>query len=319
MSHLKGSGIQIWKEADMSLILESVAWQDPTLVVGSQAIGALITVVAIHYQKRYNRLHRSVYGLSYDTQWFQFIYHVLCVYCSLNYMFNPTVRGQLQRRYPLFYGNNVNEGNDNNTYTGRIPISWFIMIFNLLLACNFWTLIRQLRKYGHTKHIHQGVSALARFIIIFFVSILGIVSMWFAYWFGIHRGKDSGLLGIFLLDHVNYMWVISQIFHIWSFWPQICINWMGKCCQGLSSRFVILSLLSSLIKLFGITILNKYNYQITYYQWPFNLDGKLVIITEFFALLGLLVQAQYFYPSNKPYLPRQTEKSLVYNHAYSIV
>ncbi|CAL9735483.1 hypothetical protein MOSE0_H07096 [Monosporozyma servazzii] len=299
----------------MSLEMVPVTWQDPTVVVGSQVVAAIITMTAIQYQKRYNRLHRSIYGLSYDTQWFQFVYHVLSVYCSLNYMFNPIVKGQLQRRYPLFYGGYT----DNSTYTERIPISWVMVVCDILMAVNIWTLIRQLREYGYTKHIHQGVSTLAKLIIIFFVLILGIVSLWFAYWFGIHQRKDSGLLGIFLLDHVNYMWMLLQILHIWSFWPQICINWEGKCCQGLSSKFVILSIISSLIKLVGIMVLKRCDDQISYYHWPFNLEGKIVIIMEYCALFGLLLQAQYFYPSNKPYLPRQTEKRLSYNHAYSFV
>lgn len=285
-----------------------------TLVVGSQIVGQFITVLALHYQKRYNRLHRSIYGLSYDTQWFQLLQHIISVYCSLNYRFNPIVRGQLQRRYPHLYADPTTNQPSN------IPISWSMFIFDLLLSWNLFSLIRQLRRYGYTRHIHQGISSLATFIILTFIVVFGITTLWFAYWFGIHQNKDSGLLGIFWLDHINYLWLMSQVFHVWSFWPQLCINWMGKCCQGLSSRFVILSLLSSIIKFIGVTILNqKYDNTTGYYFWPFNLDGKYIIICELLSISLILLQAQYFYPNNKPYLPRQFEKILPYNHSYSIV
>ena len=305
----------------MSTELDTVPWNKPVLAIGSQALGSLITILAIHYQRRYNRLHRSIYGLSFDSQLFQFIQHVLSLYCSLNYMLNPYIKRQLQRRYPLFY-----DSHD----TQIIPVSWVIVIFNFLSAWNYWSLIRQLKKYDYTKHIHQGFSSLAKSIIVIFVYFLGIFTFWCAFWFGICQGKDSGLFGLFWLDHVNYFWLLSNIFHLWSFWPQLCINWMGKCCQGLSSKFVILSLLSSLIKLFGITILNGYdklavpmknnnNQGIPYYQWPFNLENKFVIIMELLSIIGILFQAQYFYPNNKPYLPKSIEKTNIYNHTFSIV
>lgn len=299
----------------MSTQLDTVPWNKPILVIGSQVLDSLITILAIHYQRRFNRLHRSIYGLSFDSQLFQFIRHVLSLYCSLNYLFNPYVKRQLHKRYPLFYDAEI---------TQTIPISWIIMIFNLILACNYWFLLRQLKKYDHTKHIHQGFSSLAKSIVFIFVYFFGSLTFWCAFWFGIHQGKDSGLLGVFWLDHINYLWLISNIFHVWSLWPQLCINWMGKCCQGLSSRFVMLSLLSSLIKLFGIIILSNCNKSavpmnsnnnqgIPYYQWPFNLENKFVIFMEFLSIIGILFQAQYFYPNNKPYLPKSLEKTNVYS------
>lgn len=292
--------------------------EKPILLFGSQVIATVVGLIAIQYQKRYNKLHRSIYGLSYDTQWFQFLAHLLMVYCALNWRWNPIVKQQLQKRYPLFYGNEIEFG-DGSEHNVDVPISYVMIVLDFLLCCNMWTLIRQLKKYGYTRHIHQGISTLASMIMIVLVFIFGIMSLWFAYWFGVHQGKDSGLLGIFWLDHVNYLWLTAQIFHVWAFWPQICINWMGQCCQGLSSRFVILYLFGSIIKFVGVYLSSFIQgNEIPFYLWPFNLQGKFVITMEFISIIIILLQAQYFYPSNKPHLQRQSEQKLSFYNTYSI-
>lgn len=258
---------------------------------------------ALNYQFKYNRLHKSIFGLSFDMQWLLYVHLSLQIFITWNYKSNWVVVEQLQNRFPIFY--------HEKQY---IPISWGIFIVQLAQWYRVSGLVRQLYTYWDTIHIHQGVSVGCAMILLIFVGVGGVTTWWFAWWFGSHRGKDSGLLGIFWLDHINYLWLISNILRMTYLWPQISINWMGQCCRGVSSRFIVISTLTTFFKIIFSHCLSKSE---PWYLYPVNLSTQLVNVIEFLSLLIILFQVQYLYLYNKPYLKRKSLRGLSASTIYS--
>lgn len=258
---------------------------------------------AWNYQYKYNRLHKSVFGLSFDTQWLIHTHLSLQILSAWNYKSNWIVVRQLQNRYPLFYHEKHS-----------IPISWGVFIVQLAQWYRVCGILRQLYTYWDTIHIHQGVSLGCTLVNMLFVILGGATTWWFAWWFGTHRGKDSGLLGIFWLDHINYLWLVSQCFRMTYLWPQISINWMGQCCRGVSSRFIVISTVTTLVKIL-VCFWLSHNQQ--WYYYPFNVTTQFVNIIEFCSLGVILFQSQYLYLYNKPYLKRKSLRGLSASTIYS--
>ncbi|CCK71906.1 uncharacterized protein KNAG_0I01150 [Huiozyma naganishii CBS 8797] len=258
------------------------------LCVAGQLVSCACACVAVHYQKRYNRLHRSIYGLSYDTQSLTVAYRAVSVYCSLLYKCNGTVRGQLTRRWPRFYA-----------LSGPgAPVQPWIVLADLAVLASLLGLIRQLAAYNHTRHVHQGYSFIAWANFTLTLGALGVGSLLCALWRG---PRGPGLLGLFLLDHVNFTWVIGQYICAVALWPQICINWMGTCCSGISSRFVVVSLVGALVRVFTNTNVGN---NVPFYRWPYNVTTRLANYIELVSLCIILLQAQKVYVHNKPRLPK---------------
>lgn len=241
------------------------------------------------YQKRYNKLHRSIYGLSYDLYLLDLVGSGLYLYCALHYCYSPLIREQLSKRFPLFYP--LNEASS-------VPISssLFLKDFFVFFCCLL--VLRQLYYYRSTKHIYQGISITSTLFVSFFV-MLGI----FTYGCSIFNLplKDSGKFGVFYLDHINYLWVMANLLKSFKYIPQMSINWMGCSTIGLSSKYVVISFFAEFIDLVGRLLIPT---SASFYKLPFNSTPFWVKLVQFITLLVILFQVQYIYVGRKPRLPK---------------
>ncbi|QID83890.1 hypothetical protein GRS66_006372 [Saccharomyces pastorianus] len=254
-----------------------------------QVLAGFLSIIAILYQKRYNKLHRSIYGLSYDLFLLDFVGNGLYLYCALHYRYSPLVREQLSKRFPLFYSLDV---------ANSIPISSLLVFkdFCVLFCCLM--VLRQLYYYRSTKHIYQGISITSTIIL----SVFLILSI-FTYGCSISNLplKDSGKFGIFYLEHINYLWVMANLVKSFKYIPQMSINWMGCSTMGLSSKFVLISVLAEFIDFVGRLFVPT---SALFYKIPFNSTPFWVKLIQFITLLVILCQVQYLYVGRKPRLPK---------------
>lgn len=245
-------------------------------------------MVAILYQRRYNKLHHSIYGLSYDLFVLDLLGNCLSVYCTLNYRLSPLLRSQFAKRFPLFYPLDKNQ----------VPISLLLLLKDLLIMAASALVIRQLVLYRATKHIYQGLSKIC--LIVLIISAIFAVFTYTCSCYDLPM-SDSGRFGVFYLEHINYLWVIGNVLRAFRFLPQLTLNWMGSSTRGLSSKYVLITSLGNSIMLLGLAILPQ---QIEFYRSPFNLTPVFVKAIETISLIGILYQAQYLYLGTKPYLPK---------------
>ena len=258
------------------------------IVTVIQFISRLLFIIAIWYQWKYNRLHHSIYGLSYDMYTITFTSSLISIWCSLNYTFSPLVRSQLTNRFPLFYP--IDE-------ISKIPISYILLLSDSIIVVGCINIFRQLIKYRSSKHIHQGSSKLCVTLIVIFTTFSV-----FTYICASHNLPiDSGKFGIFYLEHINYLWVLGNFLCAFKMTPQVSLNWMGQSTSGLSSRFVVFSFFSFVIELLGTMLL--YNER-DYFQIPFNHQPIFVTLIQLILVCIIFYQAQYLYWGVKPYLPK---------------
>lgn len=212
----------------------------------------------------------------------------LSVYSTLNYLWSPLVRVQLSRRYPLFY-----------PLDGQgIPLSVLLLIKDVLIGVSCLAVLRQLVIYRYTKHIHQSISKLC-IVVLLAASTFGILT----YAFSSARlpNNNSGLFGVFFIEHVNYTSVIGHILSALRFLPQLSLNWFGSSTSGLSSKFVLVSFVN---KVLYLLIRNFVPHSAEFYRIPFNTTPFSVLLLELFSIVGILYQAQLLYLNNKPHLPK---------------
>ncbi|CAI7055576.1 ASB_collapsed_G0005780.mRNA.1.CDS.1 [Saccharomyces cerevisiae] len=259
------------------------------LVVVLQGLAGFLSIIAILYQKRYNKLHRSIYGLSYDLYLLDFVGNGLYLYCALHYCYSSLVREQLSQRFPLFYP--LNEARS-------IPISSLLILKDFCVSFCCLMVLRQLYYYRSTKHIYQGISITSIIFIGVFL-VLGI----FTYGCSISNLplKNSGKFGVFYLDHINYLWVMANLLKCFKYVPQMSINWMGCSTVGLSSKFVLISFLAEFIDLVGRLLIPT---SVLFYEIPFNSTPFWVKLIQFVTLSVILCQVQYVYVGRKPRLPK---------------
>lgn len=251
----------------------------------------LLQSVGVLYQKRYDRLHKSIYGLSYDMYALDIISRLMMIYISLQYMFSPLIRKQLANRFPLFY---PLDGQ-------KVVVNFFLLMAETGMIYFNLKVMKQLINYRKTKHIHQGFSVYLFWTLalcmVFHVFTLACSTVYLP-------ESDMGKFGIFYVEHVNYIWVNVQFFQCVKFVPQISLNWMGNCTKGLSSKFVIMSLVSSVA---GVLSLYVNSTDATnFFLVPWNSYPLFVFICQTMSVLLILYQAQYLYIKNSPYLPKRT-------------
>ena len=247
-------------------------------------------MIAVCYQRRYNKLHWSIYGLSYDLYVLKIFGHIYSVYSSLNYLWSPLIKVQLSKRYPLFYPLNHGTG---------IPVSILLLIKDILIIISGVLVLRQLTVYRSTKHVHQSISKLC-LLVLMTSAAFGISTYTFAC--SNLPENNSGRFGVFYVEHINYLWVTGNVLRAFQSVPQFSLNWIGMSTNGLSSKFVLITFLNKLILLVIRTFSLK---DIEYYNVPFNLTPLLVVLSEFIFITGILYQAQYLYLGKKQHLPKR--------------
>ncbi|SCU90842.1 LAME_0E10220g1_1 [Lachancea meyersii CBS 8951] len=200
------------------------------------SIPLFLNCIAILYQRRYNRLHKSVSGLSYDLYVLSFASYVLNVYCGLNYLCSGLVRKQLVRRFPVYFQRKVAD----------IPVSTAILVADLLNLISTGAIIKQLVNYRRTKREYQSISYIC-------ISILAVCLIFCVFTHACASfnlpSRDSGRFGVYYLEHINYSWVLATLLSGVRLVPQVSVNFMGRSTQGLSSKFMLLSIASAVIQI----------------------------------------------------------------------
>lgn len=212
------------------------------------------------------------------------------VYISLQYMFSPLVRKQLANRFPLFY-----------PLDGRkVVISVFLLIAEILIIFVNLKVSNQLINYRKTKHIHQGFS-------VYLVWTVFVCAVFHTFTFACSTvylpDESMGRFGVFYVDHLNYIWVNVQLLQCAKFVPQMSLNWMGNCTRGLSSKYVVMSLISSVAG-----VLSHYasgEDATEFFLVPWNSYPLFVFISQTLSVLLILYQAQLLYSNCIPYLPKK--------------
>ncbi|CCH60974.1 hypothetical protein TBLA_0D04780 [Henningerozyma blattae CBS 6284] len=253
-----------------------------------QFIGGLISTSAIHYQSRYNKIHRSIYGLSYDLYILEFFSHLVSIFCTLQYKFSPLISKQYAERFPLFY--------PQDDPATNLPISIILLLKDILISISSLAILKQLNKYRSSKHIFQGISiyCITSIIILIIFSILTFTCSRFYL-----PERNSGKFGIFYIEHINYLWVLGNFLSCCKFFPQISINYMGSSTIGFSSKYLVLYIISILCQ-----FLTLFGDEKPFYRLEFNRTPFFTIIIQFISLMFLLYQAQFLYLNSRPYLPR---------------
>ncbi|QLQ82530.1 hypothetical protein HG537_0H02920 [Torulaspora globosa] len=207
----------------------------------------------------------------------------------MNYLWSSLTRSQLSKRFPLFYPSNE---------PSAIPISIPLLFRDAIHVYTCALVLRQLQIYRSTKNVYQGISTTCTALIVMAISF-GI----FTYACSCYNlpAKDSGRFGIFFVEHVNYMWVIANIVQSAKYVPQICLNWMGLCTKGVSSKYIFLSLFSEIAVGLGSALLLQGT---EFYKKPYNFIPAFVSLSNVLCLSYMFYQAQYLYQGKKPYLPR---------------
>ena len=243
--------------------------------------------MALLYQRRYNKLHKSVYGLSYDTVILNLAKIFVDLYTSVNYKCNNTVINQLYARFPLFYHS-----------WDDIPISIPLLIGAICLFLANLSIWKQLRMYKATSHIHQGVSMTCIVTVSILIGFIATLTLYLWY-FNIHHFA--------YLDHLNSIWVMGNMIGMMTLWPQICINWMGRCCMGISSRYILPLITADCVRIIGYYI-TLWNNSLKFWQWPYNSIPVIVTLAELLSLLMGFYQTHFVYIGNKPSLSKISEK-----------
>lgn len=254
-----------------------------------QGLGKIGQLWALMQQKRYNSVHKSIYGLSYDLYLLEFATNFISIYCSVLYKFSSLANSQFINRFPLFY-----------TSSGKgLPVSMALMFIDALLLMVSGLIISQLWRYRATRNVAQGASLML--LGIFTCTLVFSYFTYFCSQYNIPK-SDTGKLGVFYIEHINYLWVIGNFLSAFKYLPQLSLNWMGMSTKGFSPKYLKSSLIAGLIvqaaNLFtGIDGLE-------FYEWPFNMVPRIVSILQLLELSLLFYQHHFVYVRNKPFLKR---------------
>ncbi|KAL3235256.1 hypothetical protein RNJ44_00015 [Nakaseomyces bracarensis] len=254
-----------------------------------QGLGRLGLVWAVFQQKRYNSVHKSVYGLSYDLYLLECVTNFISTYCSVLYRYSDLANVQFTNRYPLLY---PSQG------TG-VPVSMALLVIDALLMIASAVVISQLWKYRATRNVEQGASLMLLGI---FTSV--VVFSYFTYACSLHNlpKSNSGRFGVFYIEHINYLWVIGNALSAFKYFPQLSLNWVGMSTKGFSPRYLKTSLISTIIIQVSNLFVSIDNLE--FYEWPFNMTPRVVSALHLLALLLLFYQHNFAYAKNKPFLKR---------------
>ncbi|CAI4297014.1 ALI_collapsed_G0005700.mRNA.1.CDS.1 [Saccharomyces cerevisiae] len=117
------------------------------LVIVLQGLAGFLSIIAILCQKRYNKLHRSIYGLSYDLFLLDFVGNGLYLYCALHYCYSSL----------LYYYRSTKHIYQGISITSIIIISVFLVLGIFTYGCSISNLpLKNSGKFGvfYLEHIN---------------------------------------------------------------------------------------------------------------------------------------------------------------------
>ncbi|SCU97967.1 LAFA_0G14532g1_1 [Lachancea sp. 'fantastica'] len=256
-------------------------------------IPLLLNCGAVLYQRRYNRLHKSIAGLSYDLYVLSFTSYLLSVYCGFNYVFSTLLHKQLHQRFPVFFGQDKN----------KIPVSTTILLSDVVNLICASAVLKQLFDYRSSSRDAQHISLICVIIIaacaVFSVFTYACATLYLP-------GKDSGRFGIFYLDHVNYSWILATFLSSFRLMPQLTVNFMERSTQGISFKFVVLSTVSAIFQL----VVEFCNQKRTHPYTPLNGKPLFEPLLNLIFLLSVIYQVHHVYHNRTYGLANRSESRI---------
>lgn len=222
----------------------------------------------------------SIYGLSYDLFIFDAFGQLVVIYFTSCYRYSLLAARQFSERFPLFYSEQQSQ---------HVPINNVLFACDIILMISRLLILSQLLKYRTSKHIYQGISAVC-FAFLISSLLFGVFTLEFSLYHLPYR--NSGLFGVFYIEHINYLWVIGNVLRSIKFVPQISLNWMSNIVVGLSDKYIILNILSALFAVAGYSL---HQNQEEFYRIPFNNVPYLSLIFQCACLLFIIYQRYWLY------------------------
>lgn len=170
-------------------------------------ISTLLTQLASAYlQFRYNKAHKSIYGLSYDYSLLQLLAHTTSILGILGFH-SSTITTQYRIRWLM----------------EPPSILLAILVIEILSLIASLGVMIQLITYKSTRGSDQGVSGYCMgFIIAVSLPLIYLIKLWL-----FNQAKINDL------DVVDYIWAMQKMFDGVQYIPQIMVNLMDDKVNGL--------------------------------------------------------------------------------------
>lgn len=297
-----------------------------------QILGHIFYNMSLLYQYRYSRLHRSVYGISYDLHILDAFSTFCSIYLYLNYLLSPLALSQYMQRYPLFFLPK------DSLEVHELPLSHALFLLHVVRFVLSLRVLSILYKFRKTRHVHQSFSKLCRCILLctvlfhvftFACARLNIGVGFFATItksqenFAVSKNRNMGKYGVFYIDHLLYVWILQNyVLDAFKLMPQLILNFSGCCTQGLSSKYVVFQGLAHFLT--ATALLHNMFADVFYQKWytiPFNYQPFFTSLMNFLLILVILYQAQYLYNNSMPTLIKYSDhikKSNVVRSVYPL-
>lgn len=230
---------------------------------------ALFELCSYTDQLQFNKLKKSVYGLSYDFYWLHTLGYTVKIVYSLGYLHNSTVKEQYLLRFPIHPVIPVNLG------------SFFIDFATTFISVCI--LVQMHFKHYQTKNNLQGFSTFCGVVCgVSFTLLLYLIKL------VCYRQKK-----LLLLDIFDYLWLMDHLLSPVKLIPQIFINFLSRSTRGQLSGFLMFQWLAFACLFVGH--LFPYNW----YEVPANCPAWLHLLVYGIFLLLLTAQIHIFY-THKP-------------------
>ncbi|CUM63265.1 uncharacterized protein PRCAT00000836001 [Priceomyces carsonii] len=239
-----------------------------------QALSSTFELLTHIQQVKFNKLKKSIYGLSYDYVVWTWLSFFTSVISSINFYINPEVIRQYRNRFPVH---------------PEVIVSFPILIIDMIGTVVVSGLLVQLFViYNRTRSVNQGVSGLTKCIL----TLLIIIFLWSTKCYIMEQKA------LFLLDIIDFLWFVSKFTLIIRYIPQIFMNWFDSCVVGHSDSFLAfqsISLLCLAFSKFALISEDWFNIPVNYNTWSYLVSGSV-------CLLILFLQERFLYHGKKPSL-----------------
>ncbi|EGW30195.1 uncharacterized protein SPAPADRAFT_57630 [Spathaspora passalidarum NRRL Y-27907] len=236
----------------------------------SVSLSNILQLTSICYQLHFNKVKKSIYGLSYDMIILALVSAFTSMLSTILYSYDSLVRHQYVVRYSQY---------------PEIPISYTVLILETVIFFAYTVLFRQLFTYSKSRNTNQGISHPCTFLLsTFFVILVYLVYM-------VCTSEP-----LYVLDIVDFIWMISKVSSAVKYIPQISMNWFGECVRGLHHHWLLLEGLAVLFML-----ISRYSMDVPFWNIPVNYPSWFVIGIQTSCII-ILWRQFLIYAENKPRL-----------------
>ncbi|KAL6451527.1 hypothetical protein SBY92_002870 [Candida maltosa Xu316] len=227
-------------------------------------ISSIVDITNSIYQLRHNKEKKTIYGISFDYALFSFLHSYLSILTTFLYI-------------------------DNSEYTSRnpiyptVPISYLLLLLQIIQCSLAILLCLQLRLYHHTQNTNQGVSPASLLLLL----CLGLLWGWLFKMYSYGEGK------IVFLDVIDSTWYVGRVVSTVKYVPVISMNWFDRCVVGFTDTWHDLSLVVVVVQLLG-----KMSRSLEWWEVPVNFPTWTEVVFQLICMLIIKYQ-MYIYKENK--------------------